>query len=533
MKMSSTHLNSPSPNKSNLFTATYERTDQLEVKRQVSLALFGLCLSIAAVTFVGGVYSLISLLRTTRKTSLSIIVASMSVDDLLSVIPLSLFMLHQWERAHERDTATICTLSGLLYVFQGLSSNMKACLIAVYTFYVTKRFGILQSLRRPLRVMWAIVGVWVFSLAVSVLPLCGLGSFTPASLGCFPESEGFYVPLLFSLYSFCFCGMVIFFVPLTYHLMCSREPHRTFYPSYFEIATGPSRDGSDPLCDLPSLSRESLNKSFGAYSELRPGSLGMGLELRGNVDTFTCTTPASVGGPRDGLPDSPVLFAQKRFSMILAVVRLFLWMPMMTLVLVRHAVNARSASLETLSFFLTLLAPAVTPVFVLSKRWIHLPCGCFINCRRDPAHETPAMKRRFEFNLSFQQGYGIYKISQATEYNNSPSVEKPSYHNLFNCNLSDNRLHVLDSAAVSSLQAQLDFRTLRAADSSSLNAELEPVNGSGEALADCLPFLHGNQDVDDRFCGVPSPPSLLSHHRDGEDHNLTDTSILNFLEPQL
>ena len=144
MKMSSTHLSSPSTNKSNLFTATYEGTDLLEGKRQVSLALFGLCLSFAAVTFVGGVYSLISLLRTTRKTSLSIIVASMSVDDLLSVIPLSLFMLHQWERTHDRDTATICTLSGLLYVFQGLSSNMKACLIAVDTFYVTKRFGILQ-----------------------------------------------------------------------------------------------------------------------------------------------------------------------------------------------------------------------------------------------------------------------------------------------------------------------------------------------------------------------------------------------------
>lgn len=61
-----------------------------------------------------------------------------------------------------------------------------------------------------------------------------------------------------------------------------------------------------------------------------------------------------------------------------------------TLVLVRHAVNARSSYLETVetvSFFLTLLAPAVTPVFILSDRWIHLPCGCFINCPRDTEHE--------------------------------------------------------------------------------------------------------------------------------------------------
>lgn len=53
----------------------------------------------------------------------------------------------------------------------------------------------------------------------------------------------------------------------------------------------------------------------------------------------------------------------------------------------RHALNARSSSLETLCFFLTLLAPAVTPLFVLSERWIHMPCGCFINCKREPRRE--------------------------------------------------------------------------------------------------------------------------------------------------
>lgn len=57
-------------------------------------------------------------------------------------------------------------------------------------------------------------------------------------------------------------------------------------------------------------------------------------------------------------------------------------LPLQTQILVSHAVHMHSSSLETLCFFLTLLSAAVTPVFVLSERWIHLPCGCFINCRQ-------------------------------------------------------------------------------------------------------------------------------------------------------
>lgn len=50
---------------------------------------------------------------------------------------------------------------------------------------------------------------------------------------------------------------------------------------------------------------------------------------------------------------------------------------------VQHIVGYQSLSFETLSFLLTLLAATVTPVFVLSEHWIHLPCGCIINCRRN------------------------------------------------------------------------------------------------------------------------------------------------------
>lgn len=50
---------------------------------------------------------------------------------------------------------------------------------------------------------------------------------------------------------------------------------------------------------------------------------------------------------------------------------------------VQHITGFQSLSFETLSFLLTLLAATVTPVFVLSEHWIHLPCGCIINCRRN------------------------------------------------------------------------------------------------------------------------------------------------------
>uniref|UniRef100_A0A3Q4G8X4 G protein-coupled receptor 149 n=1 Tax=Neolamprologus brichardi TaxID=32507 RepID=A0A3Q4G8X4_NEOBR len=508
---------SPAPNQSYLPTATYDTPDPSGMERQIRLLLFGLCVTIAAVTLVGGVYSLMSVLRMRKKTSLCVIVASMSVDDLLSLVPLALFMLLQWEANGGEGSGSLCTLSGLLYVFQGVSSNMKACLIAAYTFYVTKRFGVLQSVRRPLRVMWAIAGVWAVSLAVSVLPLCGWGSFTPASLGCFPKSDSFYILLLFSLYFLCFCGLLFFFIPLTYQLLCSREPQRTLlYPSYLEMTRGLS--GTTPLCDLQSFSRDSLNKSFGAYNELSPSSCGT--EIREKEDSSL--SPVSASDQRTAtVGDSPVVFAQKRFSMILAVVRVVLWMPMMTLVLVRHAINARSSSLETLSFFLTLLAPAVTPLFMLSERWIHMPCGCFINCKREPTPEPSVMKRRFKFNLSFQQGYGVYKLSHATMSHNSPPIEKPAYHSLFNCDFPNARHDALQSGALSRLGPNFDFSTTCPVDSSShADLLLEAVAGGKEALADCAPLPHENHGNDEKFCCVPS---LASHHRE-QDHSLTDTS---------
>lgn len=97
-------------------------------------------------------------------------------------------------------------------------------------------------------------------------------------------------------------------------------------------------------------------------------------------------------------------------------------------------VGFQSLPFETLSFLLTLLATTVTPVFVLSKRWTHLPCGCIINCKQDEyamASDGKKIRRRgFEFNLSFERSYGIYKIAHEDYYDDEEN--SPSYLNLMN-----------------------------------------------------------------------------------------------------
>ncbi|KAM9811877.1 probable G-protein coupled receptor 149 [Syngnathus typhle] len=506
--MSTPQLNSSPPDQSHLTAATTDRTDASEVtvEGRIRLLFFALCVTIAAATFVGGVYSLLSLLQMRRKTSLCLIVASMSVDDLLSVVPLSLFILLQWER--DGRSASLCNLAGLLYVFQGLSSNMKACLIAGYTFYVTKRFGVLRSIRRPLRVLWAIAGVWAVSLAVSVLPLCGWGSFAQAPLGCFPESESFYTLLLCLLYSLCFCGLLFFFLPLTYQLLCSGEPQRRV-------------QGAAYLEDVRSLSRDSLDKSFGAYNELSPSSCGTTCEVKEGEEAGAGCSGVICRKKSAAVGDSPVVFAQKRFSMILAVVRVTLWMPMMTLMLVRHAANARSSSLETLGFFLTLLAPAVTPLFVLSKRWIHMPCGCFINCNREPAPDPSAMKRRFEFNLSLQKGCGVFKLSHPNMSLADTPAEKRAYHSLFDSHFTNNRLDALETAGLCSLGPNFPFSATLPVDSSfHPDLLLEDFGSGGEALADCPPLPRENHGGEE---GLRDVPSLRLNQRE-EERSLTDTS---------
>lgn len=59
--------------------------------------------------------------------------------------------------------------------------------------------------------------------------------------------------------------------------------------------------------------------------------------------------------------------------------------PLQAHLLAQHVVGFQSLPLETPSFLLTLLAAMLTPTFVLSRHWAHLPCGCAIDCEQNPA----------------------------------------------------------------------------------------------------------------------------------------------------
>lgn len=302
---------SPNVNTTNLTAAeSRDGADQTDPNWHV---LFGACLALAAAICAGGFFSLVSLLRTRGKSAMCLIVASMSVDDLICVVPLCLAMVLQWRRtdetAEDRD-GTVCTLSGLLYVFQGLSSNIKACLVVAYALYATKRIGAREESngeegnRRQGRVLCALALVWVLSLVVSALPLCGWGRFARASLGCLPHSDDLYAPFLFALYALCAVGLAVCAAPLAHRLLCSAE---ALQPSAFT-----------------SLSRESLDRSFSGFGSHVTG-------LRSKSETCSCSSPASeLRFGKDGVRRCPArLFAQKRFSLILALARMLLWMPMM------------------------------------------------------------------------------------------------------------------------------------------------------------------------------------------------------------
>ncbi|XP_033885139.2 probable G-protein coupled receptor 149 [Acipenser ruthenus] len=510
----------PSPlsfNKTSLFTETYERMDSQNGQRQGNPALFCLSLSITILTFAGSVYSLLSLLKMRSKTSLSLIVASLSVDDLISVIPLSLFLFLQW--GSKDQPSALCTSSALLYLFQGVSSNLKASLIVSYTFYITKRFGAFQAAKRPLKIIWAIVGIWIVSVIVSILPLCGWGTFAPTHWGCFTTSPSSYVIFLFVLYALCFCKVVVFSIPLTNQLLCSGDQQKGLNPSYSEIERGPDADVPTPVSNMSSLPQgDPLEKSFISCAERNQDSEPV--LVKNKVDTYYCSSPTASHYQTDveNSRNSPVFLAQKRFSLILAMVRIILWMPMMIQILVSHVLQFKSQSLETLSFVLTLLSAAVTPVFVLSERWIHLPCGCFINCSRNAyevSSDTARVKKKgFEFSLSFHQGYRIYKIGQANHCSGEKSV---SYHNFMNYDTKGKKTDPIESNPSS--RANLEFRTITLRDSSlqtelnkAFKSESKPCSATGSnafySSAAGTPINENNLDGLPVFDG---PERRLSH----------------------
>ncbi|XP_076139222.1 putative G-protein coupled receptor 149 [Alosa pseudoharengus] len=134
--------------------------------------------------------------------------------------------------------------------------------------------------------------------------------------------------------------------------------------------------------------------------------------------------------------------------------------------------------------------------------------------------------------MSFQSGYGFYKIS----HTKSPSIEKPSYSNFFNCNLTESRVAVLDSGQIKTL-ANNEFRTT-ANEDSSLRREvlLDTTLSHEEGLASqshnsdheglCLgsppPSLSGEVDVNLDSSSVFDGPERRLSHEEGRKIELTD-----------
>ncbi|XP_074154145.1 LOW QUALITY PROTEIN: putative G-protein coupled receptor 149 [Sminthopsis crassicaudata] len=429
--------------------------------------VFFLCLTfvMTITALLGSVYSLVCLLRMPHKTVLSMLVASWAADDLLSVLPLSIFLFLQWPRAGPRDSPPLCATSAFLYLFQGISSSLKAAVVVCYNFYTLRR-GVASpgAAGRPRALLAVLLAVWGASLLLCTQPLWGPGAFVRTPWGCLADGSS-SLPL-FAVYALSFCVLAGFSGPLTYRLLCSEQPPG-FPLNYQEIARGggftpctpPSGGGALPAS--PEDPRTPTPQLFGG-----PGSRGP------RAGAGACREPGRE--PRDARRDSrsfSVSIAQKRFSLILALTKAVLWLPMMIHMVAQNTPEFQSLPFELFSFLLTTLATTVTPVFVLSERWTHLPCGCIINCPRNTdsatSEETKTKRKGFEFNLSFQHSYGIYKIAHENHYDEDDDENSIAYHNLMDYECETLRDTQKDTSNV--LHAiKVEFSTASSQDSSTL-----------------------------------------------------------------
>uniref|UniRef100_A0A8C8YMP2 G protein-coupled receptor 149 n=1 Tax=Prolemur simus TaxID=1328070 RepID=A0A8C8YMP2_PROSS len=420
---------------SSLWKGNHNSTDLLNPPGTLNIYLFCLTCLITLAALAGSIYSLVSLLRMQNRTVVSMLVASWSVDDLMSVLSVTIFMFLQWPKEIPGYFQSLCTTSALLYLCQGLSSNLKATLLVSYNFYTMHRaVGSQIASRRSGQVLGVALTVWAASLLLSALPLCGWGAFVRTPWGCLADCSSSYVLFLFAVYASAFALLAGFSVPLIHRLLCSEEPLR-LHANYQEISRGASTPGTPPTGGrVLSLSPEdapgSALRRSGGCSPSSDSGFGPGVPAAAGAGVCRRENRGTLYGTRS----FTISVAQKRFSLILALTKVILWLPMMIHMVVQHVVRSQSLPFETLSFLLTLLATTVTPVFVLSKRWTHLPCGCIINCRQNAypvASDGKKTKRRgFEFNLSFQQSYGIYKIAHEDYYDDDEN--SVSYHNLMN-----------------------------------------------------------------------------------------------------
>ncbi|NXE70752.1 GP149 protein, partial [Calcarius ornatus] len=347
-------------------TEHHSMMDKPSEQRTWNVFLFCLTLAIALPALLGSIYSLVSLLKLRSKSTVSMIVTSLAADDLISIVPVIIFMLMQW--SSQVLPQPLCTTSAFLYLFQGISSNLKGSLIVSYNFYTLSTPGTLRcsSSKRRVSVVWAILAVWTVSLLLCTLPFCGWGRYTRTSWGCFADRASSHTLFVLAVYSLCLSLVAALAAPLALQLLCSGEPRR---PHTGHGSGGCPRSPPPPR-DRGDTARE-------------PRRAPEALAGKGAAESGAQSRSSAVG------------LAQQRFSLILALTKVLLWLPMMIQMAVQYITGLQSLSFEALSFLLTVLAAAVTPVFVLSQHWLHLPCGCVINCRRSSyAVASPGAKSK-------------------------------------------------------------------------------------------------------------------------------------------
>ncbi|XP_025843586.1 probable G-protein coupled receptor 149 isoform X3 [Vulpes vulpes] len=485
-----------------------DSTDLSGAPRTLNIYLFCLTCLMTVAALAGSIYSLVSLLRMRNRTVVSMLVASWAGDDLLGVLSVTIFMFLQWPSEVPASSRPLCAASALLYLCQGLSSSLKAALLVSYNFsWVHRAAGRGAASRRCGQVLAVVLTVWAASLGLSALPLCGWGAFVRTAWGCLADCSSSYVLLPLVVYSSALALLAGLSVPLAQQLLCSEEPPR-LHASYQRISRGASAPGTPP----------------GRCAEDAAGSAPRcpGARSQGPHAALPGACARANRGAPCGPGSFPASVAQRRFSLILALTKALLWLPMMVKIhmMVQHVLGFQSPPFETLSFLLTLLATTVTPVFVLSKRWTHLPCGCIINCKQDAytvASDGEKTKRRgFEFNLSFQRSYGIYKIAHEDYYDDDEN--SISYHNLMNSECKTTKDSQRDTHSIFNA-IKVEISTAPSRDSSILKGINKCTNTDmTEAEQDC----HGEKSVD----------PLLSE-KTGHDANYEETTFLEGPERRL
>lgn len=327
-------LSNLSTNDSSLWKEYHNSTDLLNPPGTLNVYLFCLTCLMTIAALAGSIYSLVSLLKMQNRTVVSMLVASWSGDDLLSVLSVTIFMFLQWANEIPDYSQSLCTTSALLYLCQGLSSNLKATLLVLYNFYTLHRaVGSQAASGRSGQVLGVALIVWTASLLLSALPLCGWGAFVRTPWGCLADCSSSYVLLLFSVYTLAFGLLAGLSVPLTHQLLCSEEPPR-LHANYQEISRRASTPGTPPtggrvLSLSPDDAPGPAPRRSGRCSPSADTVCGPGRGTGRGAAAAVGTCRRKNRGTLYGTKSFTVSVAQKRFSLILALTKVILWLPMM------------------------------------------------------------------------------------------------------------------------------------------------------------------------------------------------------------